>query len=131
MAALRKDVDAESGLLSERIRTIAGTRLQQILGQPAVPVDDVQGDGLGLEGRQLVDRRFDHDGYELARGLDLQWLVSRNVEIRHVPVRIQHRSQNVIEFGFSHGITPTPPAGSSASPGTCSYRYSGCRRLPR
>ena len=103
MAALREDVHAEAGLLSEAVGTIARSRPQEILGQPGVAFDNLQRDGLGLKRSELLHSRLDGHRHKLTRGFHLQRFIGSDVEVRHVLLRFQHRTENVIEFGFGHG----------------------------
>ena len=41
IAALGEDIDAEARLLAKRVGAVARTRLDQILGQPAVAIDEI------------------------------------------------------------------------------------------
>src|SRR5262249_16342104 len=115
VSALREDVDAEPRLVAQRIRTVARARLQQIFGETAIIVDDGHGNRLGLEWREPFDSRLYSGRYQFSRCFNLRRLVYGEVKIRHVPVRIQHRSKDVIQFGFFHGLIPTLPVDSSTA----------------
>ena len=67
MAALRENVDAEARFLAERIRAVAGSRVDQIFGQPPVPIENLQRDHFGLKRRQLIDWRIDRDRRRVRR----------------------------------------------------------------
>src|SRR5947199_405715 len=97
-AALSKDVHAETSFLSKRIGTVARSAPDQIFRQTTIPIDDVERKSFGLKWRQLLDARLNRDGHELARGFDLQRLIHRDIEVRYILVRIQHRCENVVEF---------------------------------
>ena len=66
VAALSKDVHAETSFLAKRIRTVAGSALDQIFRQTTIPVDDIERNRFGLKWRQLLDARLDRDSHELA-----------------------------------------------------------------
>ena len=71
VSALGEDIDAETRLLSERVGTVTGSRLDQIFRQAAVAVDDVERDDLGLKRREPIDWRLDRDRRQFARRFNL------------------------------------------------------------
>src|SRR3989454_646025 len=102
-AALGEDVDAEARLAGQEVRRVARALAQQVLGETPVVVDQVQCEDLGPERRQVLDRGLDGDRHQLAGGLHLQRPLTRDVEVRHVVVRLQHHAQQVVDLGFPHG----------------------------
>src|SRR5262249_4479829 len=102
MTALREDVYAETCLLPHCIRTVARSILEQIFCQPAIAINDVESDRLSLKRRQSFNWRIDAYTDQLAGSFDLKRLIDGYVQIRHVLLRIEHRSKDVIQFGFCH-----------------------------
>ncbi len=63
ISALRKDVDAETRPVGERVSRVAGTVLQKVFDELQIVADDVQGDCLHLERREFLDWRIELDGF--------------------------------------------------------------------
>ena len=118
IAALRENIDAETGLVRKRIGGVAGAVAQQILDVPEVVADDVERDGLGLERRELVNRRVEHDRLEFAVGFHLRRAVHGEQQVGNLRLRGQHRGQNLIQFGSAHNDQSV----SSSSGGWASKR---------
>ena len=72
MAALREDVDAETGAVAELVGSVARTFAHQILEMPLVFTDEIERDGFGLIRRQLINRRIKRNGLEFAVSFDLK-----------------------------------------------------------
>ena len=114
-AALLENIDAKARAVGELIAAIAGAALEQVAEQMALGADDVQGDLLRLERREMLDLRVDHGFLEHAVAFHLERPPDGKHQVGDPRVGIEHRAQDCIEFGISHGKKESPSPSSSPS----------------
>ena len=101
-ALLAKDVHAETRLRAELVAAVATAGFEQMLDEAAVVAHDVEGDVLGLVGRERVDGRIDRDGFELTEGLHLKRAAHGEIQVGNAVVTLEHGSEDGVEFYGAH-----------------------------
>ena len=81
VSALREDVDAEAGLVRERVGSVARPVAQQVFNLPEIVANDVERDAFGLKRCELFDGRVEHHRFEFTVSLDLCRAVHRKQKI--------------------------------------------------
>ncbi len=88
--------------MTHSVRAVTRSRNDEVIGESAIPVDEFQCHHLRLKRGQPFHRWVGPYRRELAIGFHLRRLVHGKVEVRHIRVGIEHRAEDVIEFGFCH-----------------------------
>ena len=91
-AALREDVDAETGAAGEAVGEVDGAGSGQLVHEVALAPDEAHRAELGLVGKQPLDAR-EADGLELTVHLDLRRPAHGQVQVRDAGRRVQHGFQ--------------------------------------
>ena len=115
MSLLPENIDAETRFVAERVTAIAGAAGEVIVNQAAIALHEGERDLLRLIRSERFDRRIDKDRLQFAEVFHLERMADGEIEIGDAVVGLQHRGQNFVEIGYSHGqfILPTSSAGGS------------------